>query len=62
MYIPEVINMDELEYIKKLENLIGLVLHRFGKCRATHFDYMLSEAKVGWGDLHREYHKEEDEL
>ncbi len=53
---------DKDGYILALENLIGVILHRFSKSKCVNFGYNLAQARVSYGDLHQRFHKEEEEL
>jgi hypothetical protein len=54
--------MNDKEYILALENLIGVILHRFGKCKAVSFGYNLAQAQVSYGDIHQRFHKDDAEV
>jgi len=51
--------MTDKEYIDKLEKFIGGCFHRFSKCKAIQFDYVLASEKVKFGDLYNLYRDEE---
>ena len=53
---------DKDGYILALENLIGVILHRFSKSKTVNFGYNLAQARVSYGDIHERFHKDDAEV
>ena len=53
---------DKDKYILALENLIGVILHKFSKSKTVNFGYNLAQARVSYGDIHERFHKDDAEV